>query len=500
MVDSATRHIASTRPALGRGVAAALILAAVAGSLLGSPPAASEPDSQSQPASAPQTLADRIGALTQSYVKLSGARVGLSVLDLRTGESVCRLNGQEAMTPASNQKLLTAAFALQRLGKDFRFSTGLVRMGEDLVLTGDADPTLGDPVVAAAAGKTIYDDLDRWAAAAKKSFGEKPARDLLLRTAFTDGGYWCEDWSDANRRNWSGAPVADLNFNDNCYDVTFTSDGKTVTPVLSPTSRFIEVIDKLRIGPAPVWSLRSSPDEKAVTLTGTVPIVKAYGTVFTPADDPPMLLGRVMADRLERAGVKLTGKIRAVAPNAVAPSRGELLGARYAPLELAMGRSLKRSLNMAAECLLLRAGDGTWEGSAKLMQETLVKDFHLSAETLVVRDGSGLSHGNRVSADDLVSLLRALASRKDAPMLLRCLPHSGIDGSLEKRLDEPACRGRAIAKTGHIAGVSCLSGYVLDRKGQPAYAFSILVARPRKGSSHDFQDELARLLVAELGS
>ena len=53
----------------------------------------------------------------------------------------------ELLNPASNQKLLTAAAALARLGPDFRFTTGLygtLREGvvEKLVLRGNGDPSL----------------------------------------------------------------------------------------------------------------------------------------------------------------------------------------------------------------------------------------------------------------------------------------------------------------------------------------------------------------------
>ena len=72
------------------------------------------------------------------------------------------------------------------------------------------------------------------------------------------------------------------------------------------------------------------------------------------------------------------------------------------------------------------------------------------------------------------ALLAKALKMKGADAFLASLPVGGEDGSMAKRLGNGA-KGRVLAKTGYIAGVSCLSGYVLDKDGKPAYAFSVLV-------------------------
>ncbi len=156
---------------------------------------------------------------------------------------------------------------------------------------------------------------------------------------------------------------------------------------------------------------------------------------------------------------------------------------------------------MAAECLMLRAGDGTWQGSARIMAETLVGDYGLDTRDFVVRDGGGLSSGNRITAAAMTRLLAKLAKRPDASMLLASLPVAGVDGTLRRRLRDDKYRGRVIAKTGRIRGVSCLSGYVLDSEGTPAVAFSILINRlpgRAKQNAKALQDNICRALVDSL--
>jgi len=236
-----------------------------------------------------------------------------------------------------------------------------------------------------------------------------------------------------------------------------------------------------------------------VELRGTVK-ASTRDPLSVAADHPPLLLGRVFAARLRRAGVALAGGVRVIEDLPGGPAGRTALARTRTPLPTALARANKRSLNMAAECLFLRAGDGAWSGSARIMSQTLAEHFGLKAAGLVVRDGGGLSRKNRVTAGGLTKVLVALAKRKDAAVFLASLPVAGVDGTLRRRMTKGPCRGRIRAKTGYIAGVSCLSGYALDPAGKPAMAFAILVNNLRGGShpAKKLQDDLCRLLVDSL--
>ena len=118
-------------------------------------------------------------------------------------------------SPASNQKILTAAAALQALGKDFRFQTTLARVGEDLVVVGDGDPNLS--------GRFFGDDPDQallsLAADARRQ-GLARVRDVVLDASRFDGATVHPDWPADQLDRWYCAPVAALVFNDSCWDVT----------------------------------------------------------------------------------------------------------------------------------------------------------------------------------------------------------------------------------------------------------------------------------------
>jgi D-alanyl-D-alanine carboxypeptidase/D-alanyl-D-alanine-endopeptidase (penicillin-binding protein 4) len=85
---------------------------------------------------------------------LKAARIsgitGFAVLDAETGETIDSLNAEHGFAPASVAKAVTARYALDVLGADFRFETKLLANGlitdgvleGDLVLVGGGDPVL----------------------------------------------------------------------------------------------------------------------------------------------------------------------------------------------------------------------------------------------------------------------------------------------------------------------------------------------------------------------
>ncbi|MBN1943330.1 MAG: D-alanyl-D-alanine carboxypeptidase/D-alanyl-D-alanine-endopeptidase [Phycisphaerae bacterium] len=455
---------------------------------------------QNLPESRP-AVADNLARLVEAFERANKARVGVSVVDLRTGQPIFAHRQGEAMIPASNQKILAAAFALDRLGPQGVFATAVYAAGRDIVVTGQYDPLLGDPILARREGKSIYAELDRWAEAVRAAYGEAIPGDLILASRSTSAGLHPPAWPVRHHGRWYGAAVADLNFHDNCFDVTFVERDGTIQPAVAPASRYIRVLSELKLQPRGrhLWRLRESPDGATLTLTGQIR-GPAADPLSTPMRDPRITLGRVLAGRLAQAGVRVGGQLRILPADRVNLAGARLLAKSESTLRDVLHRANKRSLNLAAECMLLRAGDGAWAGSARQMHDVLVERFGLDARTLAIHDGSGLAEDNRVTSGDLAKLLAALSNGPWAEMFLASLPRSGVDGSLKRRLREEPYRGRIAAKTGTLAGVRTLSGYVLDAGDdkKPVIAFSILandLSSRAQGLAKSLQDQLCRELV-----
>jgi D-alanyl-D-alanine carboxypeptidase/D-alanyl-D-alanine-endopeptidase (penicillin-binding protein 4) len=117
-------------------------------------------------------------------------------------------------------------------------------------------------------------------------------------------------------------------------------------------------------------------------------------------------------------------------------------------------------------------GKGTTENSIEAVREYLTKEAGL--EEFSQSDGSGLTRENRASPAEMVKLLLHMRRHKHAQAFLESLPTNGDrKGTLKSRMLAPDVKGRIRAKTGHIGGVSALSGYV-ESAGGDTYVFSIL--------------------------
>lgn len=441
-----------------------------------------------------QTSPSRI---IQRYADDSGSTVTACAVNLLTGQVLLEREPDRPRTPASVQKLLTSAVALATLGADFEFTTRLYRRGDHLLVVGDGDPTFGDPVLAEAGGGSIYETFDTWATGLRET-GLDAVDNILLDDSILRGGRG-PDWPRSQHQRWYCAPAAGLNFNDNCLDVLLQQRDGEVVLTVTPATRWMPITNAVQPGARDIWAVVFGPDDASATVRGQI-----HGRMTDPlsvaVNEPALLFGRVLAERLAQAGIDVTGQVMR-APDGAAEPR--LLAEHRTGLLVAMTQANKRSLNMMAECMLLRSaaemrGVGGFDNAPAVAAEVLTGQYGLDREAFVVADGSGMSRGNQVSARAIVQLLDRLARGDQALGFLQTLSVAGIDGTLDDRLtDHP---GRVIGKTGTLSGVVTLAGYVLNRERRPTIAFAVLCSNVRTGHAlaRRMQDDVLRAWIEQL--
>ncbi|MFM7360920.1 MAG: D-alanyl-D-alanine carboxypeptidase/D-alanyl-D-alanine-endopeptidase [Cyanobium sp.] len=127
-----------------------------------------------------------------------------------SGRLLADVNGTRPRVPASNQKLLSSAFALDRLGPDFRLSTQLWRQPDgSFRLVGQGDPDLALP------------QLQRFTRLALQSSAGVPLRVELAEE--DSGNWWPQGWHPADRTTYYGAPVTRLAITSNVIDEAVTN-------------------------------------------------------------------------------------------------------------------------------------------------------------------------------------------------------------------------------------------------------------------------------------
>jgi len=154
----------------------------------------------------------------------------VSVADAR-GRLLADVNGTRPRTPASNQKLISTAFALDRLGPDFRLATRLWRLPDGRFrLTGQGDPDLALP------------HLQRIVRMAASNSGASSANPIRLELAEEDAQvWWPQGWKWGDRSTAYGAPVTRLAITSNSID----------DAVMNPPARLQRLLDRTVASQAP---------------------------------------------------------------------------------------------------------------------------------------------------------------------------------------------------------------------------------------------------------
>lgn len=433
------------------------------------------------------------------------------VIDLQSGKPLYEHRLDEPMIPASNMKLFTTAAALARFGPEYQFETFLVRCGHDLLIIGTGDPSTGDDVIAKQLGETPMTIFDQWAGALREGGLDRIKGDLLYFDGTFDRELLSPSWSKSFHTEWYAAPVAGLNFNDNCIDVTVESSGAVATTQNTSSPATLSVVPRtMNVTINNETKASAEKNDASIEREQSADVFTVKGSVkhrvelqSKPITDPGAFFVDAFRTHLQSKGIVIAGKTRRM--NALPEGeRVELIAVRRSPMPRVINRLNKSSQNLFAEafCKLLgkdynkRNGSGaagSWEAGSKATHEFL-RSQNIDDSHFVMVDGSGLSRQNKVTARMTSDLLEAMHHHTHGKVYRDSLGRAGEDGTIGKRMKD--LKGHVWAKTGFIGGVRALSGYALTREGR-WLAFSILFNKIPGSVKpiEELQDDACRLLV-----
>jgi serine-type D-Ala-D-Ala carboxypeptidase/endopeptidase (penicillin-binding protein 4) len=459
---------------------------------------------------AAQELNSRIEAVIANS-KLTGAKVGVSVIDLSSGRVLADIRDGTPLIPASNMKVLTSGTALLVLGPEFVFKTELILNGEQLLIRGGGDPALADPAVLdRMSPRMSVEALVGAIASSVKQAGAVRISEVVVDDGIFDRQLVHPTWPRDQLDKWYCAEVSGLNFHTNVLSVfpnpAPEGAGRPPVVLLEPAAPWMQIENRARTtgeGKNSVWLTRD-PESNRFTMFGEVRFPTKVPVEIT-LHEPALLAGQLIAVELLRAGVP----VGAAAPaHGKPPGREQIQGAIGAvrlvgPEDARSGRTvaavsthirdvLERcnndSQNLYAECLIKRVGHevtgepGSWTNGSSVVRMTLAQ--HLGAESAastVVSDGSGMSREDKVSPRTLAKWLDVL--QKDTRFgeaFVESLATPG-DGTLRRRFSDIKLHSVLRAKSGKLDGVRCLSGYLTDKQSGGRIAFSVMVNDLKEG-------------------
>jgi serine-type D-Ala-D-Ala carboxypeptidase/endopeptidase (penicillin-binding protein 4) len=456
----------------------------------------------SGPAGAQTPLSQALTAEVARTAAASGA-LGVSIVELDTGETVFSYNPDEPRVIASNSKLFTTAATLDALGPAYLFETRLMMRGAvdggilhgDLGVVGSGDPQIsgreydGDP----------YGPFRPWAAALRARGIERIAGDLYLADGLFEPTEIHPEWPRDQLTDWYEAPIAALAFSDNCILVR-------VSPGAAGRAAVVETVPPVpivRIDNSALTTSRRRGTRLFVGRTGDLLSVRGSIDVnsgpfetWVTVPDPVRYFGLGLRGALAEEGIAVDGEIRPAPqlPGGV----WERVAVHRSDLVTAITTTNKHSQNFYAETLskvlgAARCGEGSWSAGTRAIEE-FVAAIGVPAGSVHMVDGSGMSRSNQASPRAITMLLRHMFFHPAAKEFAQSLPYGGEDmKSWKRRLAAPPYRGNVFAKTGTLNGVSALSGYAKAVSGK-AYAFSIVLERSRL-DPHAAEDRIVMALI-----
>jgi len=434
-------------------------------------PAGARADMQSE---IRQVLADKLLHKTTTGIQI--LRLGKTADD---AQKMYALEADVPLIPASNLKLTTTSAALDALGPDFKFRTLLVRVGEDVVIIGDGDPSFGDAEFLKPAGWNVTTVFQNWAEQLKKLKIDS-IHDVIVDDSVFEEPSVHPHWPDDQLTDYFEAEVAGLNLNLNCVDFTIIpgAAGQVADYSLNPQTHYLKITNTCTGAPQLTRTLNTND----VSLFSRVP---ARGTVAVSltVHDPSLFAATVLSETLKSAGVKVNGEVRrdrtVRARHDAGTLKWSLVGVNETPLPIILARANKDSVNLYAESLCKRLGFATAHQSGSWANGTAaVGAFLLEAgvppEQFHLDDGCGLSKLNNISPNAICKLLTYDFYGPNHQPFMSSLGVAGVDGTLTERFRGSDIRGRLFGKSGFVEGVSALSGYLHGRDGA-WYVFSILM-------------------------
>ena len=441
-------------------------------------------------------LGKRIDGIISQASK-SKVEFSVKVIEAWSGREGYTHKSDTVRIPASNMKLVTSTAAVRYLGSGYSFRTEIGLSGKDLVVIGAGDPLLGDKKTDEAYGRKegwIFEDI----VSCLKGRGANSIRDVIVDSGFFDDIRAHPSWPKEQLNQPYACEVSGLNYNDNCVRITVRRAGKGVRITVKPETKFIKLINKVAVtskGNSAIAAYRNSEANK-ITMSGKC---RKEAGIDVAIERPGAFFGFLLAEKLERAGIKVQGKV--VEKYVKKKKDVKIFKVYETPLADVLRRCNKNSLGLAAEALVKTISaentkgriNGEWNHGLFLIERYL-EELGINEKEFYLDDGSGLSRKNKLSANAIVKVLLTVYRSKDWEVFKDSLAVGGVDGTVSTYFGETKYKGRIIGKTGYIRGVRAFSGVCETEKGD--YIFSIL-AEGGNSKVRKMINDIAKVIVDE---
>jgi len=421
-----------------------------------------------------QKVEQRLSSVMKNFTadaQMKHAIVGLYVVNTTNNTVVFDYNGDVGLAPASTQKIITAATALELLGTNYQYKTKLGYTGRlkgdslngDIIIDPSGDPSFGSSRYQT----TNLDMLQRWtekfaATGIKVVKGDIVINDTAWGTQTLPGGWIWDDMG-----NYYGAGSGAFNWLENKYQLQLKPGKKLGDKAeiigADPGLYHVELESELTTGP------RGSGDNAYIYLSpygtkgyvrGTIPLGEDPFTIQGSFPDAAFQFKEFWKEKLYTKQIEC---LQFLSDTKRAKSDTVWLDTIYSPnMDSLVYWFMQKSINLYGEAMLKTiAGQQTGMATTEKGVDVIRKFWQergINKAALRILDGSGLSPQNRVTAK---SLVQVLAYAKQQPW---------FDAYFASF---PVYNGMKL-KSGTISGAKAFAGYHTAKDGT-SYAVAIIV-------------------------
>ena len=452
-------------------------------------------------------------AVSVSVIEIESARPGKHL-----AKNILNWRASDLMNPASTMKILTTLSGLDILGLQYRWRTniytdGVIRQGTlkgNLYLQGTGDP------------KLIPEELAKMMKSLKELGIQKIDGNLFFdRSAYAPSAMEQSTIDGESLRAYNVAPDPLLYaFRTLSFQIgkSRTADFIDIsyTPVLSQLKidNQLQLVDRS----CDNWksNLRFNLDPENTSDTNQAITAQFSGAFPTGCKGVSYNVAALDANTFLTQGFtaawELAGGTWAQAPigkTGTVPLAARLL-LKFEGINLAddVQDINKYSNNVMARQLLLtlaleKMGKPATTENGDLVIQSWLKQNGLDFSGLVIENGSGLSRNEAISAAQMNQLLLLARNLPVAEVFYNSLPIAGTDGTMRNRLmtqlrkflhlkKKPEVR----MKTGSLADVRAISGYVLSKSGK-MYAVTSFINHPNAWKGLEAHDQLLAWLLED---
>jgi D-alanyl-D-alanine carboxypeptidase/D-alanyl-D-alanine-endopeptidase (penicillin-binding protein 4) len=402
---------------------------------------------------------------------------GVLVISLTRGDTLYSLAADEAMLPASNMKLFTAALALDQFGADHRFGTDVLRDGlltadgtlhGDLILRGDGDPALSRRFYPGSFGAP----MDSLAALVAAAGVRRVTGSLIADASAFDTQRIPEGWLSRYLQAGYAARVSALSLNDNLvWIVVRPGRAEQAAAVSLDPSSEIPLHSTVRtVAGSGARIVARNTSSGTIEVRGTIGASAGERRYLLVAEDPTAFTAGAFRRALAARGIEVVGETK-FAP---APSGTEKVATLPSPpLARLVSVMNRESINIYAELLFRSAARaafpqavGSVDTGNELLQRFMTSEVGAAPGAVFAADGSGLSVLDRATPRSLVQLLAYAHNAPWGDAFHASLPVAGESELLRHRMKSTPAQGNLHAKTGTTNAVISLGGYVTARNGE----------------------------------